>query len=501
MAKEAQLPEKTASHDHGTKRLKHASILEEDRISTLPDSILLTILSLFPTKDAIKTGVLSKRWVYLWTSVPSLSFTDTSFENAAAFATAVDDALLLHWAPKLTNFSLEFKDWAYRPELKPRVDLWLRFATTAEVDRLSLCLSSCITPEEYTFPQHLYANEFVSKLNFGNCIIKPNGLIGWSSLKHLYFGYASLPDDVINKVLLGSPRLESLELHKCFHFNRLDIVSESLKKFVMFHSYYGDEGSDENELLELEIVAPKMEFLEIVGELYNVKKCRINDLSALVEVKVDFEIPIEDDIEEDNQTKYCESENVVRELFESLQQVKKLFVGEWCLLELSIMSMKHLPSPLLKCKYLTMKTSMPRCVLPGIDSLLQRSPYVETLVIDVVLHYDLSSHSLESLLSRYDEVNQWKSKEIYFKPLLRCLKIVKIFGFRNIFHRIFILVVQFLLRNAEVLEKMDITEPQVWQTQICNLLHECLQVAQKLLSFPRSSPHAVVMFPMLVKPF
>ena len=125
MAKEAQLPEKTASQDHGTKRLKHAPILEEDRISTLPDSILLTILSSFPTKDAIKTGVLSKRWAYLWTSVPSLSFTDTSYENMAAFATAV----LLHRAPKLTNFSVKFE---YRPELKPRVDLWLRFATTAK---------------------------------------------------------------------------------------------------------------------------------------------------------------------------------------------------------------------------------------------------------------------------------------------------------------------------------------------------------------------------------
>ena len=325
IAKEAQLPEKTASQDHGTKRLKHAPILEEDRISTLPDSILLTILSSFPTKDAIKTGVLSKRWAYLWTSVPSLSFTYTSYENMAAFATAVDDALLLHRAPKLTNFSVKFE---YRPELKPRVDLWLRFATTAKVDQLSLCLSSCITPEEYTLPQHLYANEFVSKMDFGNCIIEPKGLIGWSSLKHLYFGFTSLTDDVINEVLLGSPRLESLELHNCYRFNRLDIVSASLKKFVMFHSYHGDEGWDENELLELEIVAPKMESLEIVGTLYNMKKCRIKDLSALVEVKVDFEIPIE----EDDQTKYCEIENVVRELFESLQQVKKLFVGQWCLL-------------------------------------------------------------------------------------------------------------------------------------------------------------------------
>ncbi|XP_050290563.1 F-box/LRR-repeat protein At5g02910-like [Quercus robur] len=264
MAKEAQLPEKTASHDHGTKRLKHASILEEDRISTLPDSIILTVLSSFPTKD--KTGVLSKRWAYLWTSVPSLSFTDTSYENAAAFAAAVDNALLLHRALKLTNFSLEFEYRAYRPELKPRVDLWIRFATTAKVDQLSVCLSpaSC-TPVEYTLPQHLYANEFVSILDFGNCIIEPNGLIGWSSLKHLYFGFMSLTGDVINEVLLGSPRLESLELHDCYDFYQLEIVSESLKKLVI-DSYYS--GSDWYFPLELEIVAPKIESLEIIGYFF-----------------------------------------------------------------------------------------------------------------------------------------------------------------------------------------------------------------------------------------
>ena len=52
--------------------------------------------------------------------MPSLSFTDTSFENAAVFSTVVDDTLLLHRSPKLTNFSVLFE---YEPELKPRVDL------------------------------------------------------------------------------------------------------------------------------------------------------------------------------------------------------------------------------------------------------------------------------------------------------------------------------------------------------------------------------------------
>nr|POE89077.1 hypothetical protein CFP56_57278 [Quercus suber] len=92
--------------------------------------------------------------------------------------------------------------------------------------------------------------------------------------------------------------------------------------------------------MELEIVAPKIESLEIIGNFYDVRKCQIKDVSALVEVKVDFEIEInfESEEEEGDLSKACE--NIVRELFESLHQVKKLLVGKWCLMVLSIMSVK-----------------------------------------------------------------------------------------------------------------------------------------------------------------
>nr|XP_009804224.1 PREDICTED: F-box/FBD/LRR-repeat protein At5g56420-like [Nicotiana sylvestris] len=36
-----------------------------DRLSQLPDAILVQILSLLPTKDAVPSCLLSKRWRYL----------------------------------------------------------------------------------------------------------------------------------------------------------------------------------------------------------------------------------------------------------------------------------------------------------------------------------------------------------------------------------------------------------------------------------------------------
>ncbi|GAU26529.1 hypothetical protein TSUD_361620 [Trifolium subterraneum] len=58
---------------------------EEDRLSSLTDDILHQILSFSPTKDAVKTGVLSKRWYRLWrTCINNLYFTNINLEDRSS---------------------------------------------------------------------------------------------------------------------------------------------------------------------------------------------------------------------------------------------------------------------------------------------------------------------------------------------------------------------------------------------------------------------------------
>ncbi|KAK8621467.1 hypothetical protein V6N13_067898 [Hibiscus sabdariffa] len=45
-----------------------------DRISRLPDDVLVFILSRFPIKVAARTSLLSRRWRWLWTCIPRLEF-------------------------------------------------------------------------------------------------------------------------------------------------------------------------------------------------------------------------------------------------------------------------------------------------------------------------------------------------------------------------------------------------------------------------------------------
>ncbi|MFS8019369.1 putative F-box domain, leucine-rich repeat domain superfamily, F-box-like domain superfamily [Helianthus anomalus] len=67
--------------------------MEGDRLSSLPDDLILKILSFIDTKHAIRTSVLSSRWRYIWTSTPRLDFSTRDFRTLAKFSKFVTGVL------------------------------------------------------------------------------------------------------------------------------------------------------------------------------------------------------------------------------------------------------------------------------------------------------------------------------------------------------------------------------------------------------------------------
>lgn len=65
------------------KALKQIRETKEDRLSALPDSVLLHVMGLMETVYAVRTCVLSRRWKDLWKHLTSLSF--GTFENFVTF--------------------------------------------------------------------------------------------------------------------------------------------------------------------------------------------------------------------------------------------------------------------------------------------------------------------------------------------------------------------------------------------------------------------------------
>ncbi|KAI8023537.1 putative F-box/LRR-repeat protein [Camellia lanceoleosa] len=473
-----------------------------DRMSMLPDFLLIHILSFLPTiEDAIKTDVLSKRWQYLWTSLPSLLFSYPDigedfdyWERIADFVAFVDKTLVLCNCSKLKKFVVEFE---YDSRFASNVNLWTRFATRNATEELQLQFYTAAEglkeEDRFVLPQLLFTNSSFRELSFCFCSVVPKRVVDWKLLKKLSIGYVELSDDVIQKILEGTPVLEILELYYFYGFTRLHVNQPSLKKLILrrfWHSRFWDsiedeEGGIDNEHdFTIEISAPHLQSLEISGSFW-IMCCLLADVSSLVDATLNCNFECYDDHRHHDYEWY---QNILRLLLRRLVHVKKLTVGSWVLQLLSIMEMKGLHSPLSKCECLTLDTHIEESVLAGIANILESSSHLETLVITMSpSRNDEYSYNDLSQPFNFNGEHYWTSQKKVFECLMMRLKIVKFAGLGWNCCDFYFSFVQFLLKNSRVLQKMVIKVD-------CIPLKEHFQAAQRLLSFPRSSSDAVIMF-------
>ncbi|KAH7513243.1 hypothetical protein FEM48_Zijuj12G0176500 [Ziziphus jujuba var. spinosa] len=502
------------------------SVNEGDRLSALNDNVLLHLLSFLPTLDAIRTCVLSKRWSYLWTFVPALSYNlerTSCCKNVDEFVSFVEKTIILNKSSKMFKFLLNFQQHfgeCYMVHLDSKVlDIWTRFATKANVEELCLalyeddfglrCTMDYNLHMNYSLPKHIFGCSSLTKLYLSHCNIVPHGVITWTLLKSLSIKNTKVSDDVMQKVLSGSPALEVLEIRRCAGINRLDITSASVRKLVIedYWIWNKDDISfiyPSSEILE--ILAPNIKVLELLGHFGT--KCQLVDVSSLVSAHIGFElnkrlVAVPDSTRAAKY--YKESQNMLRELLSSVRFVKELTLGAWCFQIITkLLEVKYLHSPLPECESLMLKARIREWELQGMAKLLRNFPPLVKLTIDAA-----TCKRTQDLLDHFGaEVKiSWASIGKTFNSLLlHDLKTVKIVGSCLCNEKQSIALAEFLLKNANVLETMVFTVSK----KDCFLKYEefgyprcvparyttedVLTIAGKLLSFPRSSPHANISF-------
>lgn len=81
-----------------------------DRISQLPDYLLAQILSHLPTKDCVKTSVLSKSWEFTWLHVNELDLNANDFANdVKALPRLMDMFLKFNGGSSLQKFKIKYQ--------------------------------------------------------------------------------------------------------------------------------------------------------------------------------------------------------------------------------------------------------------------------------------------------------------------------------------------------------------------------------------------------------
>ncbi|XP_020871061.1 putative FBD-associated F-box protein At5g56430 [Arabidopsis lyrata subsp. lyrata] len=118
-------------------------------ISDLSNDLLVKILLLIPSKVAVSTSLLSKRWGSVWKLIPKLDYDDTYSASASEF---IGKFLQLNNAPILESLYLRLKR-DYAPE---DYETWVNVAVTRKVPDIEL-LRYCI--HFIPLPMSLYTHE------------------------------------------------------------------------------------------------------------------------------------------------------------------------------------------------------------------------------------------------------------------------------------------------------------------------------------------------------
>ncbi|CAN0892201.1 Putative F-box protein At3g58860 [Linum grandiflorum] len=207
-----------------------------DCISHLPDELLIDIVSRLTFKEALRTSVLSTRWIHLWKSAVSVLDFNGWDELLPLYNLLSEEAARLlpkkrrrykNWvnrvvsqiqsSSRVTKFRIFFN---LANESKGDIDRWLKFAISKRVESLHLSFERDHTRnsiDNYVFAEECY-----------NHIKTPAGLHDIRLLRSLRLSYVDVGDEILQHFIANCPVLEELVVKWSDRIRKLKVVASSL---------------------------------------------------------------------------------------------------------------------------------------------------------------------------------------------------------------------------------------------------------------------------------
>lgn len=443
----------------------------QDRISNLPDPILTHILSFIPTKSAVGTTILSKRWKSPFISLPNLDFDDAvsiyhdlfgrDSRKKVSFMNFVDKILMLRG----NNLNLErFSLICVGNYDLTRVDEWIRIVVGHNVKELNLTLNF---RELYALVQDVYMCRSIEVLRLKwKILVDVPENVSFFSLKVLEFtGVKFSSYESVEKLLLSCPVLEDLVIENCKWLSGccLSVRGSALKNLSLDTYVHLDREVE----LKILIDTPAIETLEIrefTSEDILIKENLTSIRTASIDVaqKIERSVPC---------SLYGDS---VFGLLENISHVKFLTLSKSTMGALSRASDYRFPTfHNLTELELIVDAWSGWTLLPHI---LGSSPNLETLVFPQGL---VDMFSSQSQFFRFS----WSPPELVPECLSSKLKTIEIKSFQGINDELSF--VKYLLKHGRVLRTMSID---------CSLLPDDAKIQKKLFKFRRGSTSCKLVF-------
>ncbi|CAN0842629.1 F-box protein At3g62230 [Linum grandiflorum] len=271
-----QPPRKKRVQQCGSSR--RCSSDEVDRISHLPDEILLLLLSRLTFKEAVLTSILSTRWRFLWISHPRLVIGPSFFPRTRSPRHALN-VRALAWRVGHIEKIVQSYQGQTLDEFKLHLDV---------CDKYSPFVGSCL---EFALSKNVKVLDLDFSLPFGftpknqwerSYIFKSMSSVSFTSLKSLRLKCIRISARVLEDLVSNCcPVLERLELDQVFALGCVKIAGPSLRLKHLDIGYCDD-------LYEIEIcdVVPLVSFKSlspVVTHLVGMK-----NLPLLTQLSISF---------------------------------------------------------------------------------------------------------------------------------------------------------------------------------------------------------------------
>ncbi|XP_065864593.1 FBD-associated F-box protein At4g10400-like [Euphorbia lathyris] len=442
-----------------TRNQRHCDHICVDGISKLPDEILVRILSHLPTKEAIATSILSKRWEYLWTSTSNLDFSDeflTAYDNLAfrkqkslIFKSYVDRAMFYHGRSILQKCTMIF----HTKYFSANIYTWICALITCNIKELQL-FDYSLTAQQLPWRLFTCKSLVVLKIH-GSFVLNLPAYVCFPSLRVLNLVHVLLVDDAsMHKLLSSCPVLEELliVLGKVDFVRVLNISFPSLKTLGIY---------SELQDCRIEINTPCLEFLRHTVVFGN---SSANLLSSLIWAELDGRFSIN--------------------LFNAISHVWSLELNKHFMKQLSIIDLDSTIPTFNNLKEMKLHVGWDfdwKSVL----KFLKWTPNLQVLVFPIGL-LGLRTDGLDFF--RFD----WHWPELVPECLSMNVKTVEVCNFVGFEEELYFM--KYLLECGKVMDKLIIRRFDFSKTPRIKKMVEDDKIMLEMLNYERASTNCEVVF-------
>ncbi|KAK6137577.1 hypothetical protein DH2020_028681 [Rehmannia glutinosa] len=194
-----------------------------DRLSGLPDAILIHILSFLPTKLSVATSILARRWRILWAHVPNLDFdsqTHSTDNMEISFGDIINRVIMLRKFPRCIFTCKTLVDLRLRGYLGYMNSGEIISLPNLKKLHLSLVLYGYC---DQNLPHFLSGCPVLEELIIDGILDqhKNSYIISSPSIKRLMLNFLFNACDSHSQVVINAPSLRYFKLNDCFNKNIL----------------------------------------------------------------------------------------------------------------------------------------------------------------------------------------------------------------------------------------------------------------------------------------